>query len=40
MMMKQLRGAIIGCGMISEFHLKGWKRIPEVDITEFDNNHL
>lgn len=28
-----LKGAVIGCGMISEFHLKGWKRIPEVDIT-------
>ncbi len=27
-----LRGAIVGCGMISEFHLRGWVRIPEVEI--------
>lgn len=30
--MKKLRGALIGCGSISEFHLRGWARIPEVDI--------
>ena len=28
----RLRGAIAGCGMISEFHLRGWGRIPEVEI--------
>jgi len=28
----RLRGAILGCGMISEFHLLGWKRIPEAAI--------
>lgn len=28
----KLRGAIVGCGMISEFHLRGWQRIPEVEI--------
>lgn len=28
----RLRGAIVGCGMISEFHLRGWQRIPEVEI--------
>src|SRR5688572_30646014 len=28
----KLRGAVVGCGMISEFHLRGWQRIPEVDI--------
>jgi D-apiose dehydrogenase len=28
----RLRGAIVGCGMISEFHLRGWQRIPEVDV--------
>ena len=28
----KLRGAIVGCGMISEFHLRGWRRIPEVEI--------
>jgi predicted dehydrogenase len=27
-----LRGALIGCGMVSEFHLRAWKRIPEVEI--------
>jgi predicted dehydrogenase len=30
--MKRLRGAVYGCGMISEFHLRGWARIPEVEI--------
>ncbi|HTU01152.1 MAG TPA: Gfo/Idh/MocA family oxidoreductase [Candidatus Sulfotelmatobacter sp.] len=28
----RLRGAVIGCGNISEFHLRGWARIPEVEI--------
>ena len=27
-----LRGAVVGCGMISEFHLRGWQRIREVEI--------
>jgi predicted dehydrogenase len=30
--MTRLRGAIIGCGMIAEYHLRGWLRIPEVQI--------
>jgi predicted dehydrogenase len=30
--MTRLRGAILGCGMIAEFHLRGWLRIPEVEI--------
>jgi predicted dehydrogenase len=30
--MNKLRGAVIGCGMIAEFHLRGWQRIPEVEI--------
>jgi predicted dehydrogenase len=30
--MKRLRGAVIGCGMIAEFHLRSWQRIPEVEI--------
>lgn len=30
--MNQLRGAIIGCGMIAEYHLRAWLRIPEVEI--------
>jgi len=29
---KRLRGALIGCGNIAEFHLRGWARIPEVEI--------
>ncbi|HYK88264.1 MAG TPA: Gfo/Idh/MocA family oxidoreductase [Acidobacteriota bacterium] len=28
----ELKGAILGCGSISEFHLRGWQRIPEVEI--------
>jgi predicted dehydrogenase len=30
--MTKLRGAIVGCGMIAEYHLRGWLRIPEVEI--------
>lgn len=30
--MKILKGAVVGCGMISEFHLKAWQRIPEASI--------
>lgn len=30
--MKRLRGAIIGCGYIAAYHLRGWQRIPEVEI--------
>lgn len=33
----KLRGALFGCGMISEFHLRGWKRIPEVEIVALGN---
>lgn len=28
----KLRGALVGCGFTSEFHLRGWARIPEVEI--------
>jgi predicted dehydrogenase len=35
--MNKLRGAIFGCGMISEFHLRGWHRIPEVEIVALGN---
>src|SRR5918998_1072439 len=24
-----LRGALIGCGFVSRFHLEGWARVPE-----------
>ncbi|MBL9218926.1 MAG: Gfo/Idh/MocA family oxidoreductase [Opitutaceae bacterium] len=30
--MTPLRGAVVGCGMIAEFHLRGWMRIPGVRI--------
>ena len=33
----KLRGCIYGCGMISEFHLRGWQRIPEVEIVGLGN---
>jgi D-apiose dehydrogenase len=33
----KLRGAVYGCGMISEFHLRGWSRIPEVEIVALCN---
>lgn len=29
---RRLRGAVVGCGFISEYHLRGWARIPEVEI--------
>jgi len=35
--MIRLRGGVFGCGMISEFHLRGWQRIPEVEIVAFGN---
>jgi predicted dehydrogenase len=28
----KLRGAVVGCGGIAQFHLRGWQRIPEVEI--------
>ena len=34
---RRLRGAVFGCGMISEFHLRGWQRIPEVEIVALGN---
>ncbi len=36
----RLRGALFGCGMISEFHLRGWLRIPEVEIVALCNRTL
>lgn len=35
--MSKLRGGILGCGMIAEFHLRGWIRIPEVEIVALAN---
>ena len=35
-----LRGALYGCGMISEFHLRGWNRIPEAKIVALCNRTL
>ncbi len=36
----RLKGALFGCGMISEFHLKGWKRIPEIDMVAIGNRTI
>jgi len=33
----KLRGALFGCGMISQYHLRGWNRIPEVEIVALCN---
>jgi D-apiose dehydrogenase len=30
--MTTFRGAIIGCGMIAEYHLRAWRRITEIEI--------
>ncbi len=38
--MRKLRGAVFGCGMISEFHLRGWQRIDEVQIVALGNRTL
>jgi predicted dehydrogenase len=35
-----LRGSILGCGMIAEFHLRGWVRIPEVEIVALCDRNL
>ncbi|MGH6611584.1 MAG: Gfo/Idh/MocA family protein, partial [Burkholderiaceae bacterium] len=31
---------VFGCGMIAEFHLRGWQRIPEVEIVAFGDRLL
>jgi predicted dehydrogenase len=36
----KLRGAVFGCGMISEYHLAAWNRIPEVEIVALGNRTL
>jgi D-apiose dehydrogenase len=36
--MTKLRGALFGCGMISEFHLRGWRRIAEVEIVALSDS--
>jgi len=38
--MERLRGALFGCGMISEYHLRGWARIPEVEIVALGNRTI
>jgi D-apiose dehydrogenase len=38
--MSKLRGGLFGCGMISEFHLRGWQRIPEVEIVALGNRTI
>lgn len=36
----KLRGVLFGCGMISEYHLRGWLRIPEVEIVALGNRTI
>ena len=36
----KLRGGLFGCGMISEFHLRGWLRIPQVEIVALGNRTI
>ena len=36
----RLRGALFGCGMISEYHLRGWNRIGEVEIVALCNRTI
>lgn len=38
--MAKLRGGLFGCGMISEFHLRGWQRIPEVEMVALGNRSV
>ena len=38
--MAKLRGGLFGCGMISEFHLRGWQRIPEVEVVALGNRTI
>ena len=38
--MEKLRGGLFGCGMISEFHLRGWQRVPEVEIVALGNRTI
>lgn len=38
--MAKLRGGLLGYGMISEFHLRGWQRIPEVEIVALGNRTI
>jgi predicted dehydrogenase len=39
-MTDKLRGALYGCGMISEHHLRAWNRIPEVEIVALGNRTI
>lgn len=34
---QKLAGGLYGCGMISQYHLEGWKRVPEVEIVALAN---
>jgi predicted dehydrogenase len=36
----QLRGGVYGCGMISEFHLRAWRRIEQVEIVALANRTI
>lgn len=37
---RSLRGGLFGCGMISEYHLRAWQRIPEVEIVALGNRTI
>lgn len=37
---KILRGGLFGCGMISEYHLRAWRRIPEVEVVALGNRTI
>ena len=42
-MTKPLRGALIGCGFVSQYHLEAWKRVPNaviVSVCDNDPNRL
>lgn len=30
--MTRLRGAVVGCGFFAQFHLDGWRRMPDVEL--------
>lgn len=37
---RKLRGALFGCGMISQHHLKAWRRIRHVEMVAIGNRTL
>jgi predicted dehydrogenase len=39
-MTRPLRGALIGCGFVSQYHLEAWKRVPNAVIVSVCDNDL